>query len=184
MSQRDPVTDRGLLAAVVPQMAPGSSAQRFFAVVQKVFRAEVRHHTRGRVTLVGELRETFLEPFIPAQKGELRNELKGQLESSGERRAGGYRSATEDYLVSSSGGGRRPGYRHRNYGHSNATSFLDTRGRNLITILLACFAIYRLLKSGFRFSLNAVIPSCASSDTNTRPIASRSIASPMSSGAP
>src|SRR5438445_5092089 len=84
MSQRDPVTDRGLLAAVVPQMAPGSSAQRFFAVVQKVFRAEVRHHTRGRVTLVGELRETFLEPFIPAQKGELRNELKGQLESSGE----------------------------------------------------------------------------------------------------
>src|ERR1700694_2883555 len=43
---------------------------------------------------------------------------------------------------------------------------------------------HRLLNSGLRFSLNAAMPSSASSDTNTRPIASRSMASPMSSGPP
>src|SRR5258706_1269040 len=42
----------------------------------------------------------------------------------------------------------------------------------------------RLLKSGLRFSLNAAIPSSSSADTNTRPIASRSMAAATSNGAP
>jgi len=40
------------------------------------------------------------------------------------------------------------------------------------------------LKSALRFSVKALMPSSASSDTNTLLIASRSIARPMSSGAP
>ena len=44
--------------------------------------------------------------------------------------------------------------------------------------------IYSPLNSAFRFSPNALMPSSASCDTNTRLIASRSIASPTSSGAP
>src|SRR6266478_8303896 len=80
MAQRHPVAHSRQLATVIPQMAAGSSAQRFLAVVQQVFRAEIRDYARGRVSLAGEQRETFLKPVIPAQQRELGGELKRQLE--------------------------------------------------------------------------------------------------------
>ena len=80
MPQRHPVAHGRQLPSVVAQMAAGSSAQRFFAVVQQVFRAEVRDDTRRRESLAGEQRKTFLKPAIPAQQRKLGCELKGQLE--------------------------------------------------------------------------------------------------------
>ena len=80
MAESDPVAHGRQLASVIAQMAAGSGAQRFLAVVQQVFRAEVRDDARGRVPLAGEQRETFLKPVIPAQQRELGGELKGQLE--------------------------------------------------------------------------------------------------------
>src|SRR5258708_33937398 len=80
MAQSNPVAHGRELSPVVAQMAAGSGAQRLLAVVQQVFRAEVRDDARGRQPFVGEQRETFLKPVVPAQRPKLGCEVKGQLE--------------------------------------------------------------------------------------------------------
>src|SRR6267154_6287713 len=89
--------------------------------------------------------------------------------SSGEERVGGIGPPGGGFLEARSGGGRRPGFGHCKLSHRTPPPLFD---------FVPPAYHYLLLNSGFRFSVNALMPSSASSDTNTRPSAAGSIAKP------
>lgn len=87
---------------------------------------------------------------------------------------GGVGPPKPEELENPSGGGRGPGNAVHNFSHSNATPLFE----------FAPEAYHSPLNSALRFSPKALMPSLASCDTKTRLIASRSMASPTSSGVP
>src|SRR5260370_42420141 len=101
---------------------------------------------------------------------------------------------SEEWLDRGSGGGRRLGHVHRKLSHRTPPPVFWCVKGSLYQPLRrfappphkwgggAC--AHSPLNSALRFSPNALMPSSASFETKTRLIASRSMASPRSSGAP
>ena len=173
MAKRDPVSDRG--HAAFAQAARNHRSLRSMRICDDISSAEVGGDASGDQAFVGDGRETFFEPFVPAQHGEPGTGLSRQLELLRGRQADkSVRPGGEARLGGDpSGGGRRPCRNgHSNFSHRTPPPYL-MRSR-----------FYLPLKFALRFSVNALMPSSASSETKIRPIASRSNASPRSIGPP
>src|SRR5437773_10170424 len=113
--------------------------------------------------------------------------MRGQRRTPrNDRRPG--RSARRGALEGASGGGRRP----VSHGHDNFSHLTSPPCFCCEHILVPPHRVGRLggavsyspLNDALRFSVKALMPSSASSLTKTRPIASRSSASPTSIGPP
>src|SRR5438132_13365463 len=74
------VAGRRQRATIVTQVSAGHRTKRCLPVMNQIFRAVVGEDARGRECFCLERREAFREPIVPAQRRELWNGLKGQLE--------------------------------------------------------------------------------------------------------
>src|SRR5260370_16886756 len=97
--------------------------------------------------------------------------IEGATRRPPEKRSDGNRSARTEELEACSGGGRRPENVHFVYNH-RANLLCEIREATDYHEPAQLSEAQRLLKSGLRFSFNAVIPSSPSPPPNTRPIPS------------